>query len=329
MKNYQAYLLLILIIFSSYSCVSAKYVIGKDSVLKDDLKILDGIYENTPADYVDAQRGEPLYDLFFNQSKKYNWVEMRQYGGKIRLEALSNKKLKVEYLLGDSVAESKTVKGKIRGNYFVMGRKIFGIPFFPLVWAYREKRYAIGMTEYNYLQTIKGEYGIGGIPFFIADNKSRDYSYFKNTAITKDIHTRTIELYKNLAEENNGIPIFYKTEIYSINSLVWYHQDDSIKIYQITPKGETFYAVKNNSEYNNSNIDLSIKRVQTLDNDRTLLGYIVSTPSGIQQYWVNMSMGEAACYPYGKDAFMDIMKEDLHIMKNDLEIYLPYYYCLQ
>ena len=157
-----------LIINILVSCISTKKLTEGESVLSNDISMLNGTYDNKPADYAGPREGTPLYDLFFNPFRKYYNTEkesLRDYSGKIRIKAIAANKLKVEYVLGDSVVRTKTFKGSVNNNHFVMSRKIkyFGLP--PFLWRYDERKIAIGFTEANYLKIAKGEdFSVGIMP---------------------------------------------------------------------------------------------------------------------------------------------------------------------
>lgn len=129
------YLLVIVILFSTSSCAtSTKWyrTVENKSELKGGITALNGMYSNRPANYNDSiginQNAYPLYTLLFEPYKDYEWDEYRGYGGHIKIEAISDKKIKVYYMVGDKVLEEKTISGTIKYNIFSVRRKILFIP---------------------------------------------------------------------------------------------------------------------------------------------------------------------------------------------------------
>lgn len=277
MKN--LFLLLTFCIFFS-SCISNKKFLIETgaSQIQNELSVLNGVYENTPADYRSPKGGYPLNIMLFNQFHEYNWNEVRDFSGKIILTALSNKKLKADYIVGDSVVKSKILKGKIQKNYFVLKKKIrpLGIPVPPLPFVYKERKSAIGLSKENFLVVLQEGYNYGHFLFFGADNKWFRTCYYNNEYST-NIRRETEKLCQRLAIENPEKTVFYKTEDYSIKSLVWFHNKDSIELFTVTPDGTDKIMLSDNRNIlipdtinTSSNIEVSI-------DPNTFIGYIRSS----------------------------------------------------
>lgn len=122
-------LVFLMVVFISTSCVSSKWHkdISDSAYLENNLANLNGIYNNIPSSY-DVLKGvnfnpNPLYALLFNPDKVYNWDEERNYSGRIKIEAISNKKIKVYYIVDDKVVDEKVISGKLKNNIFSVNKK--------------------------------------------------------------------------------------------------------------------------------------------------------------------------------------------------------------
>jgi len=159
------------------SCVSTTKLIKERSTLSDNISLLNGIYENIAIDASDDPKSEhSLYVLLFknfHQSNPY-YNKDQDYEGKIRINVISDEKIRVDYIVNDNVIKSKIFKGELNDNFFVVKRKwrLFGIPI--LLGVYDESKIAIGLENDNYLLIRKGFYNIGGLVGFMA-NSNEDY----------------------------------------------------------------------------------------------------------------------------------------------------------
>lgn len=292
------------------------------------LSVLDGTYSNTHADYVDNITGKPLYTFLFEPFRDYKWQEVRDYSGEIKLKALSDKKLSVEYRVGDKIINQRTLKGKIVGNNFVVKRKISVIPFFPIVWSYKERLISISLTPENYLRVTNGRDGASGVLIMVGGGFNwAEKAYYGSEKVSDDIYTRTSTMYKNLASAHPGKMIFYKTEINSINSFVWYHEADNIILHHYTPEGENIHTIKVNPRYNLHESIFPQTPDELQSTDKTIIGYALSDGNRTRQYYINTTMDKLACYPYREDNFIDSVRNDLNEIKKVLPSYLVTYYC--
>jgi hypothetical protein len=157
------------------SCLSTKKLIKNDSFLENNISALNGIYENvavTASDVVKSERS--LYLLFFNNNH-YD----KNNEGQIKIKAVSDRKIQIDYIVEDEIRKSQKFKGKIKNNFFVIERKwkLLGLP--PILGFYYESKIAIGLSEDDLLYIRKGTYDIGGLIFFVAGYEEYESWLFK------------------------------------------------------------------------------------------------------------------------------------------------------
>jgi hypothetical protein len=153
------------------------------------------------------------------------------------LKAVSNKKLQVDYLLGDSIAKTQIIKGSVKDKHFVMGKKTKIRGWLPFVfWGYMEYRAAIGLSKEGYLKVRSGTYGTGQFLIFLSNRDMYNTDFYRNLD-NKSIMDKVRLFSDSLAGENPDKPIFYLTQTNSIQSYVWYHEPDSLRLYSFTPNG--------------------------------------------------------------------------------------------
>ena len=163
LKNIIILLLLAFLFFTLNSCaVSTKwYKNAKTLDLDNNLQHLSGVYYNAPLTTNESFPGSyyPMYDLLFKHNKIYAWNEYRDNIGKIKLDVISNKKIKATYLIDDQIIKQKTITGKLKGNIFSVRRSR---RFFPLLFInyYGEFKTSIFLNEENDLIIDKGRYVI-------------------------------------------------------------------------------------------------------------------------------------------------------------------------
>ena len=179
MKELKFIIYSILSVLTLNSCLSTKELIKGDSILENNINALNGIYENVAVGIDNPKSNQSLYLLLFKnyhrQNPYYNKDEDSE--GKIRIKVISDRKIEVDYILEGCTKKSKTYKGEMKKNFFVIKRKwrIFGIPI--LFGVYDESKLAIGINENGYLHIKKGFYNIGGM-IGMANSNELYYNYF-------------------------------------------------------------------------------------------------------------------------------------------------------
>lgn len=216
------------------SCLSTKQLTKDTSILENDISIFNGMYDSRPAYFVKNEYGEPLHDIIFKSFGEHYYGQFRDYNGRVKIEAVSRDKLLIEHIIGDSIITSKILKGSIKNNHFIVGRKwrVFGIPVF--FGVYQESKLALGLSSKNYLKVIRGRYNVGGIvPLMAADNEEYHRFSYINLKNEKNIYEQTQEIIKELVYTYPGKPIFFKTEFNSIDSYVWLYAKGEMLLYRI------------------------------------------------------------------------------------------------
>ena len=164
-KNIIILLLLAFLFFTLNSCaVSTKWYKNASAInLDNDLQHLSGVYYNAPLTMEEnSSNSYPLYVLLFKRDKIYNWNELRDYSGKIKIDVISNKKIKVSYLVDELIIEEKMITGKLTGNIFSVKRKRLFLPLLFINY-YGEIKTSIFLTEKNELVVDKGRYVIANV----------------------------------------------------------------------------------------------------------------------------------------------------------------------
>lgn len=135
-------------LMSVSSCISTKWykTLENKSALNDDLARLNGIYSNMPESYsdtVDFNRNPyDLYQLLFKSDKGYEYDEPRNYSGNIKIEAVSDRKIKASYIIGDTIIKEKIISGKLKHDVFSVKRKVFAL-FLIVFNFYKESKSSI------------------------------------------------------------------------------------------------------------------------------------------------------------------------------------------
>lgn len=276
------------------SCLSHKDITVGSSVLTNDLSMMNGTYNNIAVNSKVPQDYSSLYLLLFKnyhyQYPSYN--DSADYTGSIRLTAIADNKLKIERLIDGEIVKTKTLKGKIQDNCFLTKRKwrVVGIPI--LLGGYEESMMTIGLCQNGYINIKKAFYNIGGV-IAIGANSNTNFNniYFGKTDSNKrDIYNKTIEFGKALSERNPDKQIFYKTELFSVDSYIWYYKNDSIVSYKISP-----YGLTEKNIFDNSKDKLLMKRstanlMERLPaQDKFVIGYFEFVNDKVTQYGMEVS----------------------------------------
>jgi len=330
MLKFRKYLYFILFTIALSSCLSKKDLTVGTSILENDLTVLNGTYKNIAANSREPQDDFSLYLLLF---KNYHWQnpyynKPEDYKGSIKLTAISNNKIKLERFVDGEIVKTKILKGKIYNNYFVTKRKwrIIGIPV--LLGSYNESLMAISLTQNGYLKVRKAFEFTGGVAFLMANSNT----YMKNAYFTKtesdgqEIYDQTMNLVNSLTIENPDNYIFYKTELYSIESYIWYDRNDSIFSYRITPDGIEKKVVKQlerPTPFNPNSTEFIIPPISDLENsNKSFIGYSKWIEDKIMKYGINVKdkwIPEAERTSQSND-FIRKVNEDLFIIQKEHNI---------
>ena len=143
--------------------------------LRYDLSIIDGIYENMSLQRTDSYVS--LWAVLIKKSQtpsfsdKYNLAN-----SKVRLTAQGRNKIKAELIVGDTVKEKLTLRGRVKDNYFIAKRKIvfYGLPF--VFFAWYDYNLQFYLSENNELR-IDGNNGRLGWIFIIAAGNKEDFNF--------------------------------------------------------------------------------------------------------------------------------------------------------
>ena len=173
-KNIIILLLLACLFLAFNSCVVPTNWVKNSAInLDNDLQHLSGVYYNAPLTIKENDSfSYPLYALLFKRDKMYTWNEFRDYSGKIKIDVISNKKIKVSYLVDDLIIEKKTITGKLIGNTFSLKRQIRFVPLLFFNY-YGEVKTSIFLTEKHELAVDKGRYAFANILFMSGGGDSR------------------------------------------------------------------------------------------------------------------------------------------------------------
>ena len=155
------------LLFAFNSCISTKWHKNHSSALDldNDLQHLNGVYYNAPLTMEENNPNSyPLSVLLFERDKIYRWNETRDYSGKIKIDVISNKKIKMAYLIDDLIVEEKMITGKLTSNIFSSKRQVRFL-FLMVFNYYNEVQTSIFLNEDNELVVIKQRYAFGSILF--------------------------------------------------------------------------------------------------------------------------------------------------------------------
>lgn len=324
MKNYK-YLYVVFFSIMLSSCLSKKDLIIENSILGNNLSTLDGTYKNIAANSRVPQDEFSLYLLLF---KNYHWQnpfynKPNDYNGSIKLTAISDNKIKIEYIVDGEIVKTKKLKGEIYNNYFVTKRKwrIIGVPI--LFGSYNESMIAIGLSLNGYLNVRKAFEFTGGIIAIGANSNT----YIENVYFAKvgsdgqEIYTETMNQLNFLAKENPDKYIFYKTALYSIDSYIWYEHNDSIVSYRITPNG-TEKRILIQPDYRTPFNPNLIEPLIFSNSNESLIGYSKWIDNKIMKYGIGV---KDTWIPESERIFQDNdfirkVNEDLFVIKKEYNI---------
>ncbi len=325
---------LIFFILTLSSCLSKKDLATGNSILKNDLSILNGTYKNTAANSKEPQDKISLYLLLFKnfhwQNPYYNKPD--DYDGSIRLTAISNSKLKIERFIDGEIVKTKILKGKVYNNFFLTNRKwrVLGVPI--IFGVYDESAIAISLAPNGYLyikkafETTGGIIGLGG-----NSNTYIEGNYFtKADSDGQEIYNETINLLNSLAKENPNKHIFYKTELHSIDSYIWYDQSDSIVSYRITPDGtkQKTIAQPHYRTLFNPKESLIYPILGSPNSSKSLIGYVEFINERIMKYGMGVidKFVPESKRVFQNNDFIRKVNEDLYSIKREYGINYHYDY---
>jgi len=297
MKAFTCYITLAIVVFCT-SCLSTRKLTEGNSSIGDNIGILDGTYENIPAGYSSEYFNIlPLSDYIFHPYRDYSHYYKKEvdYSGKIRIKAVSDKKIQVDYIKGDSVLKSKILKGSMKNNFFTMRRKwrIIGIPV--IFGIYEENKLAIGRSNSGFLQIHKGRDHVGGIIGMAGGMSSYDREYFARTD-SLNVYDKTILLVKGLAKENLNIPVFFKTDIYSTCSYIWMRINNGLTAYNITVDG---IEKKDINAERFSPVSIGLFKGKSPDyssSKSSIVGYMENIGDSIQTHAISMRVKKRSNY---------------------------------
>ncbi|MFT4222612.1 hypothetical protein [Dysgonomonas sp.] len=274
------------------SCLSKKDLLTGYSTLNDDFSVLNGTYKNNTVNSKYPQRGQSLHLLLFKNFDSYS-NKSEDHDGSIRLTAISDNKIKIERFVDGEIVKTKILKGKMQNNFFVPKRKwrLWGVPI--IFGAYYESMVAIGLAQNGYLYVKKVFENTGGIIAIGANsNTTTAGGYFAKTdSDGQEIYNQTVNLIDTLLKKNPDNRIFYKTELHSVDSYVWYDEYNNIVLYRITPNGternivrQPLYRTSFNSE------KMLVSPLLDLPQPNQLyIGYVESIDGKIMKYGMAVS----------------------------------------
>lgn len=309
--------LILLTTFSFVSCLSTKTLTKGESVFENDLSVLNGTYENTSASYKKAWSQYPLSSAFFHQFKDYysEGGDSVHFVGKIKIEAVSKKHLRVDYIINDSVVKSKKLKGTLKNNHFVMNRKLILIGFPPILGFYKERKVAVGLTKEGYLKVMRGDSHCGGLLVMAAGDESYNTYYYANTNITETINEKAQKLMEELALKHPDKPIFYKTETNSVKSYVWLRQGTELIAYEISPDGTKEKIYGDQKPYVLDRSFFENQLTEVLDSNETKVGYMINIDGRLENTYHYVKLYKLASGPTPIDRFwLEIVRQDLLLM---------------
>jgi hypothetical protein len=110
--------------------------------------------------------GRP-YKNFNNDSSQYQ----------VALEYRDAQHLKITLLQTDSTLFSSLIKGHTKGAYFYLRRRVFILPFVPLLFKYSNDLKRVSFVD-DSLILDKSYYEMGGCILFVADHRIAESYYF-------------------------------------------------------------------------------------------------------------------------------------------------------
>lgn len=329
-SNRCLYLFVLLVLFSS--CLSKKDIAIAHSNIENDLSVLNGIYQNVAVDSKDLKEKTFLSTYLFKKFNTYGSnPDTYTSNGAIRLKAVSQKKLIVEYIIDDKIVSAKTLKGKIQNNCFVVkgNWKIVGIP--PILGFYEESKIALGLSSNGYLNIKKAFHRTGGFILYMNGVTDIDNEYYvKIDGSRKDIYNQTMSLVDSISRNNPNEYILYKTQQHSTDSYVWRSKRDSIYSYRITPNGiqEKVFEVKNMNMFDLD--EISSSQIDCLPTeDKVLIGYQKWANDTIAKYTicVDDSYIHDSDNFHQENVFIRNINDDLfHIMREYNVYFKPLHY---
>ena len=131
------------------SCASLKYPEREDlKPLKNDVSMLNGSYRNISRDSGFSKTS--LWSVLTKPNKSSSFSgHYNDSNTYVRLTAISKKKITAQLYKYDILVEEKVIKGKLKGNYFSIKRKVhyLGLPFTYL--SYAEYKLQLGKNKSN------------------------------------------------------------------------------------------------------------------------------------------------------------------------------------
>jgi hypothetical protein len=126
------------------SCYSTKKLIRKSEYTTSDFNKnkIDGLYSNDSND----SRGFVLWRTL-RKSYELDYYKLDLDNSIVKLELVDDQNLSVKLLKEDKVIDEFYLKGKIKGDYFSINRKLIFIPFFQFAISIMKLRPLLGMIN--------------------------------------------------------------------------------------------------------------------------------------------------------------------------------------
>lgn len=156
-----------------YAVLPAKHD-NKVAITKDNLKILNGYYINI-SDTQGRYQSSNLWNDINHMSFKEPIYDAK---GGVMLLVLNEKRINVTLILGDSLRDSRILKGKIKDGYFVTRKKflLIGIPL--LLYVEKSLKMQLALTSDSNL-LVDSKAGAYAAVFMSAGNTSKRQSQYK------------------------------------------------------------------------------------------------------------------------------------------------------
>jgi hypothetical protein len=150
------------------SCYSTKKLIRKSEYTTSDFNKnkIDGLYSNDSND----SRGFVLWRTL-RESYKLDFYKLDLDNSIVKLELVDDQNLSVKLLKEDKVIDEFYLKGKIKGDYFSINRKLIFIPFFPICYIHNETKTIIGNDKLGNLVVVDGFIGEGHLLIMAAGSR--------------------------------------------------------------------------------------------------------------------------------------------------------------
>ena len=132
---------------------------------------LNGAYQNNSGLWF------TLFKVRDDSSKKLNYIPDSTH---VEIELLSKKRAKVLLKKEQKLIDSILLKGRIKGQYFSVRRKLSGFPFFPILYSRNEYKILLANNAKGNLLILKGEVSEGLVLGVIGGvhkkNNSKEYT---------------------------------------------------------------------------------------------------------------------------------------------------------